>query len=271
MTLSIVPNNGNGDSDRSPFDAIRGYKENGMEYWTARELMKWLGYTRWEQGEIALNRAIKSIKNQGHDITENVREVLKLVSRPSRGNTEIVDYELSRFACYVAAMNADPEKEMVALAQGYFAKQTYKQELLDAPKETTTQTLLIEQSKIVAQCIDDIQNLLAKSNPRLAQILIDIGVNDFVESHQPKLAGNNQEFPEDRWYGLVQIAKKMGISTNLSTRVKLGNYISAKHSFERVREERLCNGQYESIWCYRDNDETRAAIQKWNDDGQNSK
>ena len=44
MTLSIVPNNGNEDSDRSPFDAIRGYKENGTEYWTGRELMRWLGF-----------------------------------------------------------------------------------------------------------------------------------------------------------------------------------------------------------------------------------
>ena len=40
MTLSIVPNNGNGDSDRSPFDAIRGYKENGTEYWTGRYIFR---------------------------------------------------------------------------------------------------------------------------------------------------------------------------------------------------------------------------------------
>ena len=216
MTLSIVSNNGSGDSDRSPFDAIRGYKADGTEYWTGRELMKWLGYTSWKQGSIALNRACKSIANQGFDITLQVIEVCKLVSRPSRGNTEIVDYELSRFACYVAAMNADPEKEMVALAQGYFAKQTYKQEQSIASVPTHPQLPSRELAVETAIAIDKIQDILSKSNPRLAQILIDCAMNDIVEFNRPAIAS---EFPEDRWYGLVQIASKMGIKTDSSTRV----------------------------------------------------
>lgn len=58
-------------------------------------------------------------------------------------------------------------------------------------------TLAIEQAKTVAHCIDDIHNVLSKSNPRLAQILIDIGVNSFVEYHQPKLVAS-VELPEYR-------------------------------------------------------------------------
>jgi prophage antirepressor-like protein len=118
-----------------------------------------------------------------------------------------------------------------------------------------------------AVAIDRIQDILSKSNPRLAQILIDCAMNDIVEAHQPKLAAS-QEFPEDKWYGLVQIANKMGITTNESTRVKLGQYISnaikrGDLNVERVREERLCNGQQQEIWCYRDNDAIRSAIQSW--------
>ncbi len=33
----------------SPFDAIRRFDESGKEYWIARELMKLLGYTKWER------------------------------------------------------------------------------------------------------------------------------------------------------------------------------------------------------------------------------
>jgi hypothetical protein len=60
----------------------------------------------------------------------------------------------------------------------------------------------------------------------------------------------------------------MGITTNESTRVKLGQYISnaikrGDLNVDRVREERLCNGQQESIWCYRDNDAIRSAIEAW--------
>lgn len=132
-----------------------------------------------------------------------------------------------------------------------------------APEIPVPKQLLIEQSKTVAQNVVDIQQLLGGSQPRLAQLLIDIGVNDFVESNQPKLAATN-EFPEDRWYSLVSIAEKMGIKTNSSTRTSLGLSVG-KMDLERVREERLCNGEMRPIWCYRDNTQTRQAIDEWAD------
>jgi prophage antirepressor-like protein len=118
-----------------------------------------------------------------------------------------------------------------------------------------------------AVAIDRIQDILSKSNPRLAQILIDCAMNDVIELQQPSIAPG-QEFPEDCWYGLVQIATKMGIKTNGSTRVKLGQAIGKRVkelNLERVQEKRLCNGQYEDIWCYRDNDVVRNAIKEWAD------
>jgi prophage antirepressor-like protein len=118
-----------------------------------------------------------------------------------------------------------------------------------------------------AVAIDRIQDILSKSNPRLAQILIDCAMNDVIELQQPSIAPG-QEFPEDCWYGLVQIATKMGIKTNGSTRVKLGQAIGKRVkelNLERVQEKRLCNGQYEDIWCYRDNEVVRNAIKEWAD------
>jgi hypothetical protein len=117
-----------------------------------------------------------------------------------------------------------------------------------------------------AVAIDRIQDILSKSNPRLTQILIDCAMNDIVDFNRLAIPSASQEFPDDRWYGLVQIASKMGIKTNLSTRVKLGQAVGKRVkelNLERVREERLCNGQYEEIWCYRDNDVVRNAIQQW--------
>jgi hypothetical protein len=137
-------------------------------------------------------------------------------------------------------------------------RKTGKYSIPEAPK---SHQLLIEQSVKVAESIDRIQDILSKSNPRLAQILIDIGVNDFVESNQPKLAAS-PEFPEDRWHSIVSIAEKLGIKTNASTRVKLGNFVG-KLGLERVREERLCNGEMREIWCYRNDKATQKAVQEW--------
>lgn len=112
-----------------------------------------------------------------------------------------------------------------------------------------------------AVAIDRIQDILSKSNPRLAQILIDCAMNDVVESSQAKLSAA-QEFPEDRWHSLVSIADRLGVKTNSSTRVKLGNFVG-KLGLERVRESRLCNGEMRPIWCYRDDEDTQQAIREW--------
>lgn len=43
----------------------------------------------------------------------------------------ILDYKLSRYACYLVVQNADPKKEVVALGQTYFAIEARKQEITE--------------------------------------------------------------------------------------------------------------------------------------------
>ncbi|MDE5539694.1 MAG: DNA damage-inducible protein D, partial [Bacilli bacterium] len=113
------------------FEEIKKIREDGTEYWSARELSEVLQYTEWRNFSKVLDRARLACKNSGQEITNHFVDANKMVEIGSNTVRELSDYELSRYACYLIVQNGDPRKEVIALGQTYFAIQTRRQEVAD--------------------------------------------------------------------------------------------------------------------------------------------
>lgn len=113
------------------FEDIKKIHSDGTEYWNARELAIVLDYAKWENFHKVIKRAMVACENSGRDVLQCFPEVRKTSEMPNGGTKNIVDYELTRYACYLIVQNGDPRKEVIALGQTYFAIQTYRQEVAD--------------------------------------------------------------------------------------------------------------------------------------------
>lgn len=112
------------------FEEIKRTREDGTEYWYARELSKVLQYKQWRNFAKVIDRAKLACQNSGRSIDNDFAEVSKIVEAGAL-QKKIVDYELSRYASYLIVQNGDPRKEIIALGQTYFAIQTRRQEVAD--------------------------------------------------------------------------------------------------------------------------------------------
>lgn len=117
--------------DESAFESIKHINEYGQEYWLARELQKVLEYEQWRRFDDVISKAKTACNEAGMVISDHFADVGKMVGIGSGAQREVDDYALSRYACYLIAMNGDPRKQVIANAQTYFAVKTRQQELID--------------------------------------------------------------------------------------------------------------------------------------------
>ena len=177
------------------FEDIKHIDENGIEYWCARELQLVLGYKEWRKFENVIKKAIDACENSGISAFEHFVGTDKTIQMPKGATKSIKEYKLTRYACYLIAQNGDSRKEVIALAQTYFAIQTRKQEISE--KEYS---LLTEDEKRFYQ-----RNLTRKGNYSLNQAAKNAGVKNFDKFHNSGYKGlYNGETADD-------IAKRKGL------------------------------------------------------------
>lgn len=117
--------------NKTIFESIKHTDEYGNEYWLARELQQVLEYKKWQKFVNVIENAKLACEQSKFIIDEHFTQVGKTSKMPNGGVKNILEYKLSRYACYLIVQNSDPRKEVVALGQTYFAVQTRKQEIIE--------------------------------------------------------------------------------------------------------------------------------------------
>ena len=98
--------------------------QNGLVYWWASDVMRMLGYSEMKSFNKVIDRVMKALISLSIPFRQNV-----IATNRNIDGIEIEDFKLTRFACYLAAMNGDTKKPEVARAQAYFAEHTRRFEL----------------------------------------------------------------------------------------------------------------------------------------------
>lgn len=118
------------------FDDIKHIDEYGNEFWYARELQHILEYKEWRNFKNVIEKAREACKNAEKVEISHFVDVNKMV-KSGVADIPVQDIQLSRYACYLIIQNSNPSKEVIALAQTYFAVQTRRQELQDEFNQLT--------------------------------------------------------------------------------------------------------------------------------------
>lgn len=154
-----------GDGHVSLFERIRHETDDGGEYWSARELARVLGYSGWQRFHTVIERAQAACENSGQPLEDHFNASVKMVALGSAAERQILDFHLSRYACYLVVQNGDPAKPIIALGQTYFAVQTRRAEIADELAELTE-----DQKRLYTRA------QLAEHNKQLAAAASEAGV-----------------------------------------------------------------------------------------------
>ncbi len=213
------------------FEDIKHYNEKGQEFWYARELMLVLEYKRWDKFHNVIDNAKIACDKSNNEIEDHFSQLGKMVEIGSNASRKIVDYKLSRYACYLIVQNADPFKENVAFGQTYFAVQTRKQEINE--KEYSE---LTEDEKRLYQ-----RSLTRKGNFSLNQTAKGAGVKNYDQFHNYGYKGLYNGETADDIAKRKQLRYREDILDNMGSDELIANLFRISQTEQKLKKENIKN------------------------------
>jgi DNA-damage-inducible protein D len=204
-------------------DAAKKLTTQNVEYWMARDLMQLLGYGTWEKFDAVIVRASEAAKSSGLPASNHFHRTANMIEVGKGAMRERGDWYLSRYACYLIAMNADSSKPQVGHAMTYFAGKTRQMERVEKD--------LLEQHERVRLRLRTVAN-----NKRLAGAAKKAGVIHYDRFHDAGYRG---------FYGMgaMDVKGYKGIPAKEDLLDNINSLELSAHDFRmKLAEERLTNG-----------------------------
>lgn len=167
------PFNGTPEEVIAGFEAAVRRAVDGVEFWSARELMQLLGYSAssWKNFENVIEKAEIACNQSGLTISEHFARANTPVETELGTERHLHDLNVTRYGAYLIAQNGDTRKKQVAFAQTYFAVHTRRQEI-----HGDLQDQIVEHQRRIA-----LRDKIAEHNRDLAEAAREAGVVQPVE------------------------------------------------------------------------------------------
>ena len=197
-----------------------------------------------------IKSAQKACKNSNLNIDEQFPEVRKLSIAGNGKKQYIVDYKLTRYACYLIVQNADPSKEVVALGQTYFAIQTRKQEITMAEYES-----LSDDDKRLFQ-----RNLIRQGNYTLQKVACSCGVKNMAEFHNAGYRGLYNGETADDIFKRKKLRYREDILDNMCEDEMIANLFRINQTKQKLIRDDVQGEKESNITHYEVGKKVRKAI-----------
>lgn len=216
------------------FESIKKIDENGVEYWSSRDLAKILEYADYRNFITVINKAKEACLNSGNEVLDHFGDITEMVIIGSGAQRPIDTIKLTRYACYLTVQNADPNKTIVAQAQTYFAIQTRIAEVQQMEEYNRLST---EEEKRLF-----LREEMAKHNSQLADAAKDAGV---IESRDYAIFQNYGYKGLYGGLGAQEIHERKGLKKSQKILDHMGstelaaNLFRATQTEEKLRRENV--------------------------------
>ena len=210
------------------FEDIKKIDNYGNEYWEARELQVVLEYKEWRFFQNVIEKAQIACSMSNNNINDHFGVNSKMV-KTGDSTRPIIDYKLTRYACYLIVQNGNPKNKNIAIGQTYFAVQTRKQELTEQEYN-----LLTEEEKRLYK-----RNKTRNANYSLQQAASKAGVKNMDQFHNAGYKGLYNGETADDIFKRKGLRYREDILDNMGSEELVANEFRISQTEAKLKRENI--------------------------------